>query len=235
MADNYDANSNGYVLGAISNDLVVGGTGNVAIGTSTPVSALTVNGAITAASGTPANPTHSFSNGSGDGMYLVSPDFLGFATAGTNRLTISSSGNVGIGGLTAPTNKLQIYGGGTNDLYIPAQVDTTGQDVAWESSNGTGNVYTGIMGDSGCGTTNWTVDNGGCRLQVTNTGNVGIGTTVPSTTLQVAGASSTIRIGTSALPGCLEMGNSNGSAGINYVTFLNGVMTATTTKPSACQ
>jgi hypothetical protein len=64
---------------------------------------------------------------------------------------------------------------------------------------------------------------------------IGTGTSVPSTTFQVAGASSTIRIGTASLPGCLEMGNSNGSAGINYVTFLNGVMTATTTKPNACQ
>lgn len=64
---------------------------------------------------------------------------------------------------------------------------------------------------------------------------IGLTGTVPSTTLQVAGASSTIMIGASALPGCLEMGNSNGSAGINYVTFLNGTMTATTTKPSNCQ
>lgn len=65
--------------------------------------------------------------------------------------------------------------------------------------------------------------------------NVGIGTTTPSTKLQVAGASSTIRIGSSALPGCLEVGNSDGSAGINYVTFLNGTMTATTTQPANCE
>ena len=72
------------------------------------------------------------------------------------------------------------------------------------------------------------------RMTIGATGNVGIGTGAPSTTFQVVGASSTIRIGNSALPGCLEMGNSDGSAGINYVTFLNGVMTATTTKPSNC-
>jgi hypothetical protein len=67
-------------------------------------------------------------------------------------------------------------------------------------------------------------------------GNVGIGTTAPATTLQVVGtSSSTIRIGASTLPGCLEMGNSNGIAGINYITALNGVLTATTTKPSSCQ
>lgn len=70
---------------------------------------------------------------------------------------------------------------------------------------------------------------------ILNAGNVGIGTRTPSTTLQVAGASSTIRIGTPALPGCLEMGNSNGSAGMNYITVLSGVLSATTTKPSACQ
>lgn len=65
--------------------------------------------------------------------------------------------------------------------------------------------------------------------------NVGIGTTTPATSLQVATVSSTILIGSGSLSGCLEMGNSNGSAGINYVTVLNGVLTATTTKPSACQ
>jgi hypothetical protein len=71
-------------------------------------------------------------------------------------------------------------------------------------------------------------------LDSTN-GRVGIGTTTPATALQVATASSTIRIGASALSGCIEMGNSDGSAGINYITVLNGALTATTTKPSMCQ
>jgi hypothetical protein len=83
--------------------------------------------------------------------------------------------------------------------------------------------------------TTWENSSGIAISAIDPNGNLGIGTAAPSTTLQVAGASSTIRIGTSALPGCLEMGNSNGSGGINYVTFLNGVMSATTTKPSACQ
>ncbi len=66
-------------------------------------------------------------------------------------------------------------------------------------------------------------------------GNVGIGTTAPSTTLDVAGTQPTVRIGASSLAGCIEVGNSDGSAGLNYVTFLNGVMSATTTKPANCQ
>lgn len=66
-------------------------------------------------------------------------------------------------------------------------------------------------------------------------GNISVGTTTPATSLQVASPSSTILIGASGLPGCLEMGNSNGTAGINYITVLNGALTATTTKPSNCQ
>jgi hypothetical protein len=65
--------------------------------------------------------------------------------------------------------------------------------------------------------------------------NVGIGTIMPLASLQIATVSSTILIGGSAASGCLEMGNSDGSAGINYITVLNGVLTATTTKPSNCQ
>jgi hypothetical protein len=66
---------------------------------------------------------------------------------------------------------------------------------------------------------------------------IGIGLTgaSPSTTLQVAGTLPTIRVGASSLSGCVEMGNSDNSAGINYITVLNGVLSATTTKPSNCQ
>jgi len=66
-------------------------------------------------------------------------------------------------------------------------------------------------------------------------GNVGIGTTAPSTTLHIAGTLPTLRIGASSLAGCLEIGNSDGSAGINYITVLDGVITATTTQSSICQ
>ena len=67
-------------------------------------------------------------------------------------------------------------------------------------------------------------------------GNVGIGTTAPATTLNVTGGTNpTVLIGGGTIPGCLELSNSNGTSGINYITALNGTLTATTTKPSSCQ
>ena len=70
-----------------------------------------------------------------------------------------------------------------------------------------------------------------------STGNMGLGTASPSSSIHVLRASSTIRIGNGAsnTSGCIEVGNSDGSAGLNYITVLSGTMTVTTTKPAACQ
>ncbi len=78
--------------------------------------------------------------------------------------------------------------------------------------------------------------NGTSGLYVDASGNVGIGTSTPAYVLQVAKtASSTIAIGSNGFSGCLTMGNSDGSAGLNYITALNGVLSATTTRPNNCQ
>jgi len=69
----------------------------------------------------------------------------------------------------------------------------------------------------------------------TSTDRVGIGTSTPAYNLQiVATASSTLGIGNATLTGCIVMGDTD-NAGITYLTALNGVLTATTTKPGVCQ
>ncbi len=80
------------------------------------------------------------------------------------------------------------------------------------------------------------------KFSVSNTGNgyfagnVGIGTTTPQYDLSVTKTSSTTAIiGDNGASGCLILGNSDGSAGLNYITALNGVLSATTTKPINCR
>ena len=72
------------------------------------------------------------------------------------------------------------------------------------------------------------------RMRITHLGLVGIGTNNPSVLLHVSqSASSTIQIGDASRTACLVMGDSDGS-GVTYITANNGVLSATTTKPSIC-
>jgi hypothetical protein len=66
-------------------------------------------------------------------------------------------------------------------------------------------------------------------------GNVGIGTPIPATTLQLSGTNPTLRIGAGAVPGCLELLDSSGNGAINYITATGGVLSATLTPPAICQ
>ncbi len=67
-------------------------------------------------------------------------------------------------------------------------------------------------------------------------GNVGIGTATPGYKLDVLGdnSSTTIKIGSATNAGCIIIGD-NDLGGVTYVTALNGVLSATTTKPSVCK
>lgn len=88
-------------------------------------------GAVIAANGTAANPAFSFTSDSNTGMLRSGTDELGFATGGTQRVTIASDGDVGIG-TTSPDRQLDIEGN------VPA--------VRLTDSNNAG-VYHEILGD----------------------------------------------------------------------------------------
>lgn len=130
----------------------------------------------------------------------------------------------------------------TNNFFIQNQgvsgpsiaINSTG-NVGISTSSPTSKLY--VSGLAGQNVDPFIVasSSGKIWLDVKVGGNIGIGTSTPATQLQLYGASSTLRIGDSGVTGCLELGNSDGTAGINYVTALNGVLSATTTKPTACQ
>ena len=91
--------------GAANQVLQTDGSGNLTWVSQTS----TGSGTFRADSGSAAVPTHSFSADTNSGMYSIVDDVVGFATGGTNRLTINASGNVGIG-TTAPTSALHVSG-----------------------------------------------------------------------------------------------------------------------------
>jgi hypothetical protein len=205
---------------------VVTAAGNVGVGTTTPTTALQVNGTATASgfeapaefsiriagggnglvfwntwsqflydldsnttrgarlratTGTAAGPTYGFSGAAGLGMYTPAADTLRFSTASTDRMTIDSSGNVGIG-TTAPTGNLHISSSLTGGTDLRFQNTDTGGRIYSLTSTGTTN--TGGAGHFYISDTTASQ----IRFAVTSGGNIGIGTSAPGTILDAAGA-----------------------------------------------
>ncbi|WP_273567797.1 bZIP transcription factor [Maribacter halichondriae] len=101
------------------NNFVLGGSGNVAIGTlpGAPQDRLDVDGQIRARNGfastegSAGNPGYGFYTGGNTdmGMFRAGVNNLGFSTAGTEVIRIDENQNVGIG-IPAPTEKLHVIG-----------------------------------------------------------------------------------------------------------------------------
>jgi len=119
-----------------------------------------------------------------------------------NRITISASGNVGIG-TTSPSQKLDIKGGGirvcgSGDTGSPIVIQNesktqAGQASAWNIWNMTGNYGNSLQF--------WAYDQTACpnglcasRLTLMDNGNVGIGTTSPENKLDVNGTTQTEKL-----------------------------------------
>lgn len=116
----------------------------------------------------------------GNRLAAIGQSEISFATGGTTRLLINSSGNVGIG-TTSPGQKLQvsggnviINGGSSNNLYLSVTSNYLYGDVNGVVMAGAGNNFR-IKTD------------GSERVRVIANGNVGIGTTNPSAKLDVIG------------------------------------------------
>ncbi|WP_413612266.1 tail fiber domain-containing protein [Bdellovibrio sp. HCB-110] len=174
--------------------LRINSSGNVGIGTASPISLLHVNGGIIRSDLGATGPSL-IATGTGSNLQ-VSHDGTNFlhmynsgggniATAGIQfrnhddsvaNVTITNPGNVGIGS-SAPAQKLVVNSSGTSEIMI-----STGNDDSRLYLTDTARSIRGVAGGALTVQTSSTE-----RMRIDGSGNVGIGTASPVTKLDVAG------------------------------------------------
>ncbi|MBT9168998.1 MAG: hypothetical protein DDT19_02350 [Syntrophomonadaceae bacterium] len=133
--------------------------------------------------GTVSAPAYSWGADTNMGIRRGGIDDLRFVTAGADRLTIDSAGNVGIG-MTAPGATLHV-GGRVGD--VPGEIDRIAITPFGHIS---GPFFIRSRDDVHNAFLDLRYGTGSPIMTIVHTGNVGIGTTAPATRLHVVGVAS---------------------------------------------
>jgi hypothetical protein len=155
---------------------------NIGIGTTSPLQALHVNGALYLTSN-PSNPGNttsaSFWNQAGLGATISGGQFQVQVNGTTPAMTINSNGNVGIG-VTTASQALQVNGA----LYLTSNPSNPGNTTSasfWNQAGLGATISGGQFQVQVSGTTP--------AMTINSNGNVGMGTTSPYQQLHVTGSS----------------------------------------------
>lgn len=146
----------------------------------------TFNQALDLTAGTAGAPALVFNGDVNSGLFQPGADSLAIATAGAQRVTVDSSGNVGIG-TSSPTSKFDVHTTSTSGInftnvgntprldFFSNNVETAGRIQVNEASGG------GVM-QFATKTTGGTSTE---RMRIDSSGNVGIGLSSPDRKLAV--------------------------------------------------
>jgi hypothetical protein len=187
--------------------MVINPSGNVGIGTISPVAKLHVK--VNDSGATPIAQQHLIvENNSATGIGILTPsatsgylffgdnndaqrgfisydhssDSMAFKVSGSERMRIDSSGSVGIG-TTSPSNKLHVNSGSTNEV---ARFEST-DSVAYLSIMDNNTTYS-LQGIGSIGDALTLYNNNSEKIRINSSGDVGIGTNSPLGILHVADA-----------------------------------------------
>jgi hypothetical protein len=188
----------GSVTGSTINNSAIGGT-TAAAGAFTTLGA---TGVATFSAGTVSAPAITASGDTNTGIFFPAADTIAFTEGGVESMRIDSSGNVGIGvtpsawsgktalqistgggAVTGSSDRLELW---FNSYFNGSNVVRTNAGYAglYNYINSNGAFVWSVAGTSTAGSTVSFSE----AMRITDAGNVGIGTSSPSTKLDVVGA-----------------------------------------------
>lgn len=178
--------------------VVLLGSARLGIGFSNPSSPLYVAGQaevdklLITSGGSEGSPALANGPDNNTGVYWTGSDGLGIATSGATRLFATSGGNVGVG-TTSPDERFHVNGIAKVSTLKALNGSASSPAIQADADADAGFYFTGAGGGIGVATS------GSTRIFVEESGDVGIGTTVPGSLLHVNGAAQ-VGTGTSASP-----------------------------------
>ena len=175
---------------SVTESMRIDSSGNVGIGDTNPARKLTVQGGsgdnlpVRVVGGSGTTKAHiEFQDASTTADYKVTlgsiGDGMSFQAGGSERMRIDSSGNVGIG-TTNPSQLLTVGAGTATIGFVP---DATNGSYIRVGGTGTGSNVLRILGHGNAE-----------KVRFDGSGNVGIGTTAPSSKLHISSANTTERV-----------------------------------------
>ncbi len=114
------------------------------LGSYLPLAGGTMAGAVVSSAGTAAAPSVGVGSTS-SGLFSAATDMIGLSTAGTERIRVDATGNVGIGTLS-PGNLLHVNGTSQATTFITGNGTAAAPSISFASSTNTGLFKNGTAG-----------------------------------------------------------------------------------------